>query len=179
MAWTAPMTAVATAVFTATQFNTHVRDNLLETEAATATTAGAMFFTTGANAIVERIPTGAKVATDESTTSTSFVDLATVGPTVTVDTGTTALVFYSTGLYNSGANNLMEMSYAVSGSTTVAAASTNAAIMDGIVANNIPRIGSFNVQTGLTEGANTFTAKYRTSAGTANFFSRELVVIPI
>lgn len=179
MAWTAPMTAVATQVFTATQFNTHIRDNLLETEAAKATTAGAMFFTTGANAIVERIPTGAKVATDQSTTSTSFTDLATVGPTVTVDTGTTVMVFYATGCYNSGANNLMEMSYAVSGSTTIAAASTNAALIDGIVANNIPRISSFQLVSGLTEGANTFTAKYRTSAGTANFFNRELVVIPI
>lgn len=179
MAWTAPMTAVATQVFTATQFNTHVRDNLLETEAAVATTAGAMFWTVGANDIAERIPSNQKIATDESTTSTSFADLATVGPVVTVDTGTTALVFYSTGVYNSGANNLMEMSYDVSGSTTVAASSTNAALVDGITANNIPRIGSFNLQSGLTPGSNTFTAKYRTSAGTANFFNRELVVIPI
>lgn len=179
MAWTAPMTAVATQVFTATQFNTHIRDNLLETEAATATTEGAMFWTTGANAIVERITKNQKVPTDQSTTSTSFTDLATVGPTVSVDTGTTALVFYSSGVYNSGSNNLMEISYDVSGSSTIAASSTNAAIMDGVTANNIPRISSFNVQTGLTEGTNTFTLKYRTSAGTANFFSRELVVIPI
>lgn len=179
MAWTAPMTAVATQVFTATQFNTHIRDNLLETEAAIATTAGAMFWTVGANDITERTPISQKIATDESTTSTSFADLATVGPAVTVDTGTTALVFYSATVWNSGANNLMEISYEISGATTVAASSANAAIMDGVTATDTPRISSFNVQTGLNPGSHAFSMKYRTSAGTAHFLNRELVVIPI
>lgn len=39
MAWTAPMTASANGTLTAAQFNTHVRDNLLETETAKATAA--------------------------------------------------------------------------------------------------------------------------------------------
>lgn len=39
MAWTAPLTAALNGTLTAAQFNTHVRDNLLETEAAKATAA--------------------------------------------------------------------------------------------------------------------------------------------
>ncbi|MBI3358540.1 MAG: hypothetical protein HY037_02980 [Nitrospirae bacterium] len=33
--------------------------------------------------------------------------------------------------------------------------------------------------TGLTAGSNTFTAKYKTSAGTATFVNRNIVVIPL
>ena len=65
MAWTAPMTAVANAVFTAAQFNTHVRDNLLETAPAKATTTGGYFVATGTNTIVQRV---ASVASNASST---------------------------------------------------------------------------------------------------------------
>ena len=54
MAWSAPMTAVANTVFTAAQFNQHVRDNLNETAPAKATASGGYFVATGVNAIAQR-----------------------------------------------------------------------------------------------------------------------------
>ena len=87
------MTAVSNTVFTAAQFNTHVRDNLNETAPAKATTAGTMFIASGANSIVERVPSTAAVTTSESTGGTGYGNLATPGPAVTVTTGTKAIVF--------------------------------------------------------------------------------------
>ena len=48
------MTAVASSVFTAAQFNTFIRDNLNETSPAKATTAGAYFTVSGTNLRVGR-----------------------------------------------------------------------------------------------------------------------------
>jgi hypothetical protein len=80
MAWSAPMTAVANATFTSAQFNQYVRDNLLECAPAKATTPGRLIVTTGPNAITERVVTQASISTSETTTSTSYTDLATTGP---------------------------------------------------------------------------------------------------
>ena len=92
MAWSAPMTAVSGSVFTAAQFNTFVRDNLNETSPAKATTSGAYFTVSGTNEITERVPASASTLVSETTTSTSFTDLTTVGPEVTVDTGASAVL---------------------------------------------------------------------------------------
>jgi hypothetical protein len=51
MAWTAPRTWVTDEVVSASQLNTHVRDNLLETAPAKATASGELFEATGANAL--------------------------------------------------------------------------------------------------------------------------------
>jgi hypothetical protein len=51
------MTAVTNATFTAAQFNTHVRDNLLETAPAKATAADRFILTDGANAVREQAAT--------------------------------------------------------------------------------------------------------------------------
>ena len=95
------MTAVANSVFTAAQFNQFVRDNLNETAPAKATTAGSHFAGTGLNSIAERLTDTDLVATSQTTISTSYADLATVGPTVTATTGPYAIVF----LYNSNVNS--------------------------------------------------------------------------
>src|SRR3546814_19340432 len=75
MAWTAPMTAVANTVFTAAQFNQHVRDNLNETAPAKATAAGGYFVATGVNAIAQRIADGNTDTNTGTTTSTTYTDL--------------------------------------------------------------------------------------------------------
>ena len=121
MAWTAPMTAVAGNTLTAAQWNTHVRDNLLETAPAKATAAGRIFVTTAANAIAERVVDSETVATSQTTTSTSYTDLATTGPAVTVTTGARALVFYGAEMENTTSTALSAASVAVSGATTDAA----------------------------------------------------------
>lgn len=175
MSWSSPMTAVAGATFTAAQFNQFVRDDLNETAPAKATAAGQIFVSTAANAIAARVPDTAAVVTSQTTASTSYTDLATVGPTVTSTTGTAALVMFGAQISNSGANS-SRMSVAVSGASTVAANDQWAAINVGTSAL---RIVSFHFFTGLTAGSNTFTAKYDVSAGTGTFVNRELAVIPL
>lgn len=176
MAWTAPMTAVANAVFTAAQFNTHVRDNLLETAPAKATTVNSYFVSNGANSIGERIPGHATVATSQTTTSTTYTDLTTVGPVVNVDTGTKALVFLKASILNATSGTLTHMGFAVSGTSTIAA--SDAFSIDGTTTTAF-RIGGAFIVTGLTPGTNTFTAKYRVSAATTGTFAdRDLIVLP-
>jgi hypothetical protein len=178
MAWTTPITAVANAAFTAAQFNASVRDNLLVTPAAIATTAGSHFATTGANAIAERIPANAAVATVETTTSTVYTNLATVGPAVTVTTGTSVLLGFHCRQSNATLASNCWTTYAVSGATTIAAADGTALSYDSPVANSTAYHGTTFRVTGLTAGSNTFTLQYRVSAGTGTFHNRNLWVLP-
>lgn len=175
------MTAVANSAFTAAQFNTHVRDNLNETPAAKATAAGRIYVSTGANQIAERAPTNSNVGTAETTTSTSYTDLTTAGPSVTVTTGARAIVMISASIWCSAAA-YSYMSYEVSGATSSTAVDAKAAyqrIVTGGDANEGPRCGVTNGESALTPGSNIFTAKYRTTAGTARFTQRHMVVIPL
>jgi hypothetical protein len=118
------------------------------------------------------------IATSQTTASLSYVDLATVGPVVTLTTGTEAIVIFG-GQYGDSGNlgNNGFMSVAVSGATTVAASDTFAAFGDQSI--NIENLSSGFLFTGLTPGSNTFTAKYKKSGGTstAAFSKRYLYVV--
>lgn len=174
------MTAVSGATFTAAQFNQYVRDNLNETAPAKATAASQLFVSTGANAITTRVPSQASVATAETTTSTSYTDLATVGPRITVTTGTIAFCWFAASHAHSLSDNETASSVAVSGASTVAASNSWEHSVDGVTANNFVRGGSFHIFTGLTPGTNVFTMKYRLGAtGTATFRDREMGVLPL
>src|SRR3990167_7365884 len=110
MAWSAPFNYVPGQVLTAANLDTYLSGNMNETAVAKVTTAGDMVYATGANALA-RLAKGAagtvlqmgaslpawgnitaamlnvgnaRVATSESTTSTSYADLATAGPSVSV-----------------------------------------------------------------------------------------------
>lgn len=171
------MTAVASSVFTAAQFNTFLRDNLNETAPAKASTSGAHFAVSGTNEISERLSKTASVLTSETTTSTSFTNLATVGPEVTVTTGPYALVVVHGSCENTGAG-ASRMAYEVSGATSIAAADNR-----GIAAFGVAGAGALAsgvaLHTDLTPGSNTFTAKYRVASGTGTFVSRRIVVFPL
>jgi hypothetical protein len=119
-------------------------------------------------------PTNAVIATQQTTTSTAYVDLATVGPTVTLETGDAVKVTITALAFNSGAN-LNWVGIAVSGASTVAAADTRALNHVGVAGL---RYSFTTLLTGLTPGTNVFTAKYRTSAGTASYQDREIVIEP-
>ncbi|MDT0387802.1 hypothetical protein [Streptomyces dubilierae] len=177
MAWSAPMTAVASSVFTAAQFNTFLRDNLNETAPAKATTAGGHFAVSDTNEISERVSATASVLMSETTTSTSYTDLATVGPTVTVETGPAALVAVHGAIDNSGAGS-SRMSYAVSGVSTIAEADNRGIGVYGVAGAGIVA-SAVVLHTDLTPGINTFTAKYRVASGTGTFNSRRIVVFPL
>jgi hypothetical protein len=209
MAWTTPLTAVANATLTAAQWNATCRDNFLQMEPAKATgvveassassvsgrrcrrfttstkqaAAACMFFSTGANAIAERSWEGYvfnKTGTGESTSSTSYTNLTTYGPSVTITTGTQALVFWGALLGNTTANAACYVSVGVSGASTVAASDSWTLIDDGHSAasgdDNMRRRSTFKLFTGLTAGENTFTMKYRVGSGTGQFNYRALTV---
>jgi hypothetical protein len=120
----------------------------------------------------------ATVATDQSTTSSSYTDLATSGPAVTLTTGTKVLVIVSAYEYQSTSGGQARMSYAVSGATTIAALDSTALTLRRIDDTNIRASAVSRIT--VTAGSNTFTAKYRTTGtGTANFLDREICVIDL
>lgn len=179
MAWTAPMTAVAGSTFTASQFNTNIRDNLNETAPAKATAASQVPVSTGANAIAMRVPATARVDANETTTSTSYVDLATPGPLVSVVSGTIALVWFAVEIANNTSNSLAKCSVEVSGASTVAVSDAWMLSMDGNAANNYSRGSMCHVFTGLAPGTNTFKLKYAVGSNTGSFKTREINVFPL
>lgn len=179
MAWTAPMTAVSGDIWTSAQFNAHIRDNLLETMPGKATAANRIYVSNGLNSIAERVPSTATVATSQTTSSTSYTDLATVGPAVTVTTGTAAIVWAVARMQHSSGSGETSFSVAVSGATTIAANDEWRGHQAGVTAANPNRFGVCHFFTNLTAGSNTFTVKYKTSGATATFQDRDIIVVPL
>lgn len=122
---------------------------------------------------------GALVSASQTVTSTSYTDMATVGPTVTVTTGTTALIGMYANLRNSNAAAQTHMSFEVSGATTIAADDATSIMLQSDSANQRARIGAVLFVAVLTPGSNTFTAKYKVTAGTGTLDDRRLFVIPL
>jgi hypothetical protein len=120
----------------------------------------------------------ATVATDQTTTSTSYVDLATAGPAVTVTTGTKALVSIKASMANGAASTGQLMGVAVSGATTLAASDTYAAGYKYIATVNFQPVfaATFLIE-GLTAGSNTFTAKYRSATGDTVYFKERMISV--
>lgn len=182
MAWTAPMTATANTAFTAAQFNTHVRDNLLETAPGKATSSfgnGSIPVKSATNQITFRTPSQAQVTTEQSTTSTSYTNLSTTGPTVTVTHGAMAFVSWHASIRNSSTNSSY-VSVALTGSNTDSANDDRALRhRDGTGSSGEEMIGMSFLYTGLTAGTTTFQLKYRVIGGTGTFRYRRLSVIPL
>ena len=113
----------------------------------------------------------------------SYIDLATVGPSVTITTGTTAIISISTTVQES-ANDTTQawMSFAVSGASSISASDANSITCSMTSISGV--FGSISRTmkiTGLTAGSNTFTAKYKATclgSGVIQFSNRDLVVYP-
>lgn len=179
MAWTTPMTFVSNTVLTAAQLNTNLRDNLMETEAAKAAIPGGLFISTGVNAIEERAGGSANVSTSETTTSTSYTDLTTTGPTLTVNTATRAFVFLTVAMQVDTDNVSANMTLDISGATQIAASDTGSVGIDGLTNGKTARMGICNFYDNLTPGVNVFTCKYKSASGNvATFSDRNLTIIP-
>lgn len=129
------------------------------------------------------LPQTATVATSETSTSNSFTDLATVGPTVNVKIGKSGMALVI--LYSFGDSGTVgagpSMGFAVAGASTVAAAD-QFSIFHSVAtgASQARRSGTFLV-TGLTAGDNIFTAKYKnkTDTNSVTFSGRAITVIPL
>jgi len=125
------------------------------------------------------------VSTVDNTTGTrtnvAYGDLggSSVGPVVSLLTGTRALVYVQADFNASGGSEIVCVSFAISGATTVAAADTDALRMRAAAGTIMSFGGTFPV-TGLTPGTNTFTMKYRADSGlTITAASRKLTVVGV
>lgn len=123
--------------------------------------------------------TSAEVATAQSTSTTSFTDLSTAGPSVTMTPPASGKVkvHIHAGISNTG-TAISTMGFALSGGNTLAAADARAICNDG---TTIRRMGSTFLVSGLAAASTTFTAKYKTSAGAnpAWFQERQIIVEPV
>ena len=120
----------------------------------------------------------AAVATSESLGVSSYTDLTTPGPAVTIVVPASGIVKVSLSVTSSGSatNTQQRMSVALSGGNTVAA-SDNYACTDytGIINNLTTKSIVFGI-TGLAAGSTTFTCKYSSTTGTSTFQNRWIVV---
>lgn len=125
----------------------------------------------------------AQITTSQSTSSTGYTDLATVGPSVTLTTSTSAIVMFGCR-YNDDGNlgNDGFVSYAVSGATTISASDSYAGFgHQGFGGEQNVPLNYHHKVTTLNAGSNTFTLKYRKSGGssTAGFLYRYLTVVAL
>lgn len=177
MAWTAPATFTDGSILTASQLNA-MRDNFNETAPAKATAAGGFIVTAGVNSVIQRTPSSDTINTSQTTTSTSYVDLTTVGPTCSsVVSDVRVIVWMTCQLNNSGASNESIASVAVSGATTIAG--DDNVSLDNQSASAFSDITACRaVRLTVTAGTNTYKMVYRVTAGTGTFRRRSMVVLP-
>ncbi len=180
MAWTSPMTFTANSVLTASQLNTHLRDNMIELAPAKASQAGALFTSDAPNRIEQRIPKTARVSTTQSLAKTEYRDLATVGPKVTVTTGKNAMVFLAAAAGSFANDQSSYMSYQITGQTNKDPSDNSALLMEGANATKDNRWCQMIVEQDLDPGVNTFTAKYKAGSeeSTSTWHNRFILVWP-
>lgn len=119
-------------------------------------------------------PQGARVDTRQTRNNAAYGDLTTVGPTVTIDTGTSVLLSLHATCDGDVDGFGARMGVAVSGASTIAAATASAAVAD-TVGTSFFTISRYFLFTGLTAGSNIFTAKYSADT-TTGFAGRDLIV---
>lgn len=107
----------------------------------------------------------AEVVTDQSTSSTSYTDLGTIGPQVSVMVGSSGLLLVGWNVQHDDGNGFT--SIALSGANTSSAS-------DNICLHGNQIFGRTYVYTGLTPGSTTVTMKYRAGTGTSGFQRRSL-----
>lgn len=122
------------------------------------------------------------IATAQGTNSTAaYVDLATPGPSVTLNVPASGEVTIDvSAAYSSGgaAAQTGYMGCALSGANTRAAADATAAYGRTVTAGLFGTLARRIHLTGLTPGTTTFKAVYKTSTSTATFSDRHIIVEP-
>ncbi|WP_337954287.1 phage tail family protein [Mycobacteroides abscessus] len=121
------------------------------------------------------------VATAQGTNSTAYVDLATPGPSVTLNVPASGEVTIDvSAAYSSGgaAAQTGYMGCALSGANTRAATDATAAYGRTVTAGLYGTLARRIHLTGLTPGTTTFKAVYKTSTSTATFSDRHIIVEP-
>jgi hypothetical protein len=177
MTWTALPAYSDGNALTAAQM-TAIKDNINETVPAHASNAGSWFISTGPNAVVGRSIDADSVLTQQTTTSTSYVNLTTVGPTIGHSVGVSAIISISCQMFNSGSTSSNWSSYEVSGATTRVADDIHAISCEAASATQAFKMGATFLET-LTAGFNTLTQKYRVGSNTGTFDDRHMVMMAL
>jgi hypothetical protein len=121
----------------------------------------------------------ATVATSQSTSSTSFTDLATVGPSVTLTTSTKVLVIVNCWFDSLATNEHQYADFAISGATTRSASFTTCLTARGQSGGMFRlRASAANLVT-CTAGSNTFTMKYAVGGSSCAFQDRTIIVVSL
>lgn len=128
-------------------------------------------------------PVAARINTNETTSSTTFTDLTTVGPTVTTYIGPrrSCIVLLSATHYQN--NGSASMGFTVSGASTIPADIFRATWWNNVTNTNtsvsVTQVIALSAADGLNQGTNTFTAKYQKGGSlAASFDTRTITVIP-
>jgi hypothetical protein len=153
--------------------NTNTRLGIGTTGQVLTVTGGVPAWETAASAVPAN--DGATISTMQATSSTTYTDLVTVGPSVTVTTGTKVLVII--GAYIEASGGLSYMSFEISGATTSAASDTTSTGSNG--GSALRAYYSRAQVVTVTAGSNTFTAKYRTWGGNRDFERRDIFVMAL
>lgn len=179
MTWTAPMTAVANTAFTASQFNTYVRDNLLECGPAKATTPGSLITVNAANELVERTPGFAHDdPLGESYSLTSFGPLSN-GLSVTATSGGRALMLLSCKQWNSSPGNACYTAVRISGANTEVPLDENALTTVSSNANETTLATYATIwDDSFVAGTCTFSVEHKVDGGTGYFRNRRITIMP-
>lgn len=142
-----------------------------------------LMFIYNGSAWIQITPESATVATNQTTTSSTFTDLATTGPAVTLETGAKVIVDVSCDCDAVGTAVIGWMGFAVSGATTIAASANSSLKLTVSSGAGWPVSGSRRIYLStLTPGTNVFTAKYLDYVGGgtgAKFFDRSITVTPL
>lgn len=173
------MTATTGNVHTAAEFNTYWRDNLLASEAAVASTTGALIVASAAHVLAQRIPTVAFTPGYESTATATYTTLS-ESTLVAVATGQWAMLMVGGAVSNDTAGLGSRISVDIAGATTVAAVDANSFYAESGTAGDGYQGTWTTVYYPLTDGWNFFDLRYRTTAGggTSTFGHRLCAVVP-
>lgn len=115
----------------------------------------------------------AEIQTSEATSSGTFTDLATVGPSVTVTVGASGVLDIDLGCRVNGNGY---MGFVLSGANVRAVnGTTDVLLLNGSGLQNASRTV---VLTGLAPGVTTVTAKYAAGSGTPAFAMRTIAAVP-
>ncbi len=120
----------------------------------------------------------AEVATAETTASTSFADLATPGPSVTINVGPSgaALVIWVA----TEASTTTQTNYdGVRVDSTDPTDAQSASHQAPAAASSQATVMKFRLITGLSAGSHTFKMRYRTTAGTGQWSDRYILAIAL
>jgi len=126
-------------------------------------------------------PVGASTPAQGATSSTSYTATLSgtpgTNPSVTIVTGTTAMVSMR-GFTTAGAGNLYTIiSIAVSGASTVAASDDWAGYTYASGTNEGNTNGVTVIIPGLTAGTNTFTMQYKLNSAVSSTFSQRSIIV--